>query len=338
MIEGRQHGHDRYSAYLFAYFTGDAADGEQVRFARSRGDDVLRWDSINGGRPLVISSVGHRGARDPFLLRAAGLPGESARFYLLATDLRMYGRDTAEEWESIQRYGSRSIVIWESVDLVTWSAPRLVEVAPSNAGNTWAPEAVYDPLAQKYMVFWASRLYGSERERATEPSYNRMLIAATSDFRKFEPAEVWIDPGHSVIDTTVVNDGFSYFRFTKDERTPDSSTPAAKFLTAERSTKLDSSHWDLITEGVGAPNAEELGAGVGLVHGEGPIAVKANHGPGWYLLVDEFGLRGYVPFYAPDIDSSDWRICEDYQLPAGARHGSILAITTDEWRRFDAVT
>lgn len=67
--------------YAFAYFTtAEDEDGEQVRLARSVGEDPLHWEALNNGRPIVTSRVGSRGLRDPFLLRAAGLPEESAHF------------------------------------------------------------------------------------------------------------------------------------------------------------------------------------------------------------------------------------------------------------------
>jgi hypothetical protein len=31
--------------------------------------------------------------------------------------------------------------VWEAADLVRWSAPGLVPVAPETAGNVWAPDA-----------------------------------------------------------------------------------------------------------------------------------------------------------------------------------------------------
>ena len=118
--------------YLFAYFTSqNEPDGEQVRFARSRGTSPLFWEEIGGGAPVLRSTVGTQGVRDPFLVRAAGLAGERAAFYLIATDLRVHGNDTETFWREQQRVGSRSIVAWESADLVSWSPPRLIEVAPA---------------------------------------------------------------------------------------------------------------------------------------------------------------------------------------------------------------
>jgi hypothetical protein len=133
------------AGYLFAYFTSAAeADGEQVRFALSTGPSPLNWTILNGGNPILYSTVGEQGVRDPFVLRAAGLPGESAGYYLLASDLCIARRDPATAWEDSVRAGSRSIVIWESKDLVSWTHPRLVEVAPPSSGNAWAPEAIFD--------------------------------------------------------------------------------------------------------------------------------------------------------------------------------------------------
>lgn len=316
--------------YLFSYFTDQKeADGEQVRFARSFGHDPLRWEPLRGGRPVLTSPRGRGGARDPFLLRAASLPGETVRFYLLATDMRAHGHDTADFWEQDQRTGSRSIVVWESDDLVDWAEPRLVEVAPTTAGNTWAPEATYDPARREYLVYWASKLYDKSDPEHTAESYNRMLAATTTDFRTFSEAFVWSDPGHSVIDATVIRDGDWWYRFVKDERTADSSTPAAKFITSERSRDLRAETWELVAEGIGRP----VPGSPGLIHGEGPIAVPGADGRPPYLLIDEFGLRNYLPFTADNLGSDEWRAVPEHELPPGAKHGSIMPITEDEWER-----
>lgn len=42
----------KYAGYLFAYFTGEGtADGEQIRYALSRGNDPLHWRELNAGGP-----------------------------------------------------------------------------------------------------------------------------------------------------------------------------------------------------------------------------------------------------------------------------------------------
>jgi len=308
------------AGYLFAYFTSATeADGEQVRFALSAGPDPLEWKVLNGGSPFLYSTVGEQGVRDPFLLRAAGLPGERARYYLLATDLCIARRDPATAWDDSVRAGSRSIVIWESNDLVSWTDPRLVEVAPPNAGNAWAPEAIFDAASGTYLVYWASTLH-SPSDHPTRRPYHRMLCANTTDFNSFTPARNWIDHGWSVIDSTVVEADGVFYRFSKDELSADSSSPDAKFITAECSDTLDNPHYSLITTGIGS-NA--------LAHGEGPIVTRGQGPDSWFLFIDEFGLRRYTAFTSRSLRSTTWTPATAV-MPPGASHGSILDLTAKE--------
>jgi hypothetical protein len=311
--------------YLFAYFTSAAEDdGEQVRFARSLGPNPLEWQVLNGGRPVMHSTVGELGVRDPFLLRAAGLPGETARYYLLATDLSIARRNPETAWEDCIRAGSRSIVIWESSDLVSWSEPWLVEVAPPSAGNAWAPEATFDPATRSYLVYWASSL-SPAATKSSNGSYHRMLCANTTDFRNFTPARIWIDRGWSVIDSTVVEADGYFYRFSKDELSADSSSPDARFITAERSDTLDSSQYATVATGLGKN---------GLVHGEGPIVVRGSAAGRWFLFIDEFGLRRYTAFTSDSLASKTWTPVAA-EMPPGASHGSILELTPEEWSRLE---
>ncbi|MFJ3668674.1 family 43 glycosylhydrolase [Streptomyces sp. NPDC090106] len=302
----------QYAGHVFFYFTGeDTADGEQIRCALSRGDDPLHWRELNQGRPVVVSDIGERGVRDPFVLRSPG----GDRFFLLATDLRMY-RESSGSWDEVQVRGSRSVVIWESTDLVHWTDRRLVVLAPEGAGDAWAPKACYDPALGRYVVFWASRLRGSD--------HHTMLYATTEDFRTFSEPEVWHDPGHSVIDSAVVAHDGAFYRFTKDERDPSSAAPGSKFITVEKAASLTDRSYALVADGVGA--------GV-LERGEGPAVFRSNSGDRWYLFIDEYGGRGYVPFETDDLDSGRWTPCSAHLLPAGARHGSVLPVTREEYDR-----
>jgi len=143
-----------YEAFLFAYFAnGRGADAEQVRFAVSAGSDPREWTLLRGGDPILVPDVGEGGARDPFLVRDV----RTGRFHLLATDLRAVPDD---DWDRAVRRGSRGILIWHSDDLVSWTGPSLVTVAPENAGNAWAPKAVWSEGWQTWLVFFASALYG----------------------------------------------------------------------------------------------------------------------------------------------------------------------------------
>ena len=316
-----------YAGYLFVYFTGeDTADGEQIHLALSRGNDPLRWRELNGGAPVLRSTLGERGVRDPFLIRSP----QGDRFFLIATDLRIHGNG---DWDRAQRHGSRSIMVWESADLVNWSRQRSVRVSPPTAGNTWAPEAYWDEARGRYVVFWASKLYAEDDPQHTGTSHQRMLYATTRDFVTFGGAGVWHDPGHSVIDSTVIRHQDAYHRFTKDERSQSPSVPCGKFITQERSADLLDTSWDPVATCIG----RATGTSPGLSRGEGPAVFKSNTEEKWYLFIDEFGGRGYVPFETTDLSSGRWTMSAGYDLPSSPRHGTVLPVTRAEYDRLSAL-
>ena len=181
-----------------------------IFMAASRGNDALKWDELNGGKPVVKSSLGTKGLRDPFVIRSP----EGDKFYMIATDLSI-GSGTS--WDASQRQGSQYLEVWESTDLVNWSGQRHVKVSPDTAGNTWAPEAHYDAKIGAYVVYWASKIYADNDPSHAGGTHNKMMYSTTRDFRTFSEAKVWNDPGDSVIDSTVIKEGDTYYRFTKDE-------------------------------------------------------------------------------------------------------------------------
>jgi hypothetical protein len=304
-----------FAGYLFTYFTGDeAADGEQVYFALSRGNNPLSYQVLGSGQPVLTSTVGTTGARDPFIIRSPS----GDRFYLIATDLKIFGNG---DWDAAQRHGSKSIVVWESTDLVGWSGPRLVRVSPDTAGNTWAPEAYYDDSIGAYVVFWASNLFAASDPDHTGTTHNRMMYATTQDFRSFSAAQVWYDPGDFAIDSTVILVGSTYYRYTKEGR---GGTACGQFITSHASTNLRSINW--------AFQRECIGQGT-LSRGEGPLVFKSNTENRWYLFIDEFGGRGYVPFESTNPASGQWIPSSGYSLPPSPRHGTVLPVTQAEYDR-----
>ncbi|WP_298454640.1 immunoglobulin-like domain-containing protein [uncultured Cellulomonas sp.] len=319
-----------YEGYLFSHFLGEGLpQGEQVYFALSQGNDPLRYTMLNDGEPVMTSETGEMGLRDPFIIRSP----EGDKFYQIATDLRMYNGSSGS-WDEVQRQGSRNIVIWESTDLVTWSEGRLAEVAPPEAGNAWAPEAFYDEAIGEYVVFWASKLYADDDPDHTGDTYNRMMYVTTRDFHTFSEPQVWIDPGYSVIDSTVVEHDGVYYRYTKDERDNTSSTPCSKYITGEKSTDLLSTDYELVADCIGAPTD----TAPGIDRGEGPLVFKSNTEERWYMFIDEYGGRGYLPFTTTDLDSGQWSLVpeDDVDFPARFRHGTVLPVTGGEWAALQA--
>jgi putative cell wall-binding protein len=307
-----------YEGYAFAYFTGNSLAGENIYFAASNGNNALDWRELNGGQPALTSSQGTKGLRDPFLIRSP----EGDKFYLIATDLSI-GSGTS--WGDSVRTGSQYIEVWESTDLKTWSAQRHVKIAPDNAGNTWAPEAYYDDTVGAYVVFWASSLYADDDPGHTGNTYHRMMYATTRDFVTFSAPQIWQDQGVSRIDSTVIKDSGTYYRFTKDEG---AGGTGCSDIIQESSTELRATldSWTMVDSCIGQK------AGTSAV--EGPTAFKANpgdvNGQKFYLFVDEYGGRGYIPLQTTDIASPDWTVPASYHLPAGPRHGTVIPVTKAE--------
>ncbi|MFD6091826.1 family 43 glycosylhydrolase [Oerskovia sp. NPDC060338] len=310
-----------YAGYLFSYFIGEGyATGEQVYFGLSKGNDPLRYRNLNDNQPVLTSSLGETGLRDPFVIRSP----EGDKFYQIATDLKIHGNGN---WDASQRTGSKSIMVWESTDLVNWTDQRLVQVSPETAGNTWAPEAYYDATIGAYVVFWASKLYEEDDPGHTANTYNRMMYTTTRDFYTFTEPQVWVDPGYSVIDSTVIEHDGEFYRFTKDERNNTSTTPCSKFVLGEKANELRSLSYDFITDCIGKANS--LGGGIN--QGEGPTIFKSNTEEKWYLFIDEFGGRGYVPFETTDLNADEWKMSTGYEMPSRPRHGTVLPVTQTEY-------
>jgi hypothetical protein len=307
--------------YLFAYFTGDTRDGENIFLAVSDGNDALHWRPLNGGHPVFVSRRGTTGLRDPFLFRRCADEG----FVLMATDLAIGAGTT---WTDAMNRGSRHIEVWTSFDLVEWSEQRHVELAPQGAGCAWAPEAAWDPFRQAYRVIWTST-----RNRG-DGAAGRLGVwtSVTSDFEGFSPPELWIERPSSVLDATLLRHAGSWHRFLKD----DGSQTACSGIVHERSSRADAlgarDAWIEVSRCIG------LRDGVGPL--EGPIAFRANpgdvNGDVTYLFVDEFGGgRGYLPLVGASLDEPDWRLASSFTMPPGARHGSVLALTAAEAERVE---
>jgi sucrose-6-phosphate hydrolase SacC (GH32 family) len=305
-----------YAGYMFAYFTGEGyASGEQIYFALSEGNNALQWKELNGGNPVITSDMGEKGLRDPFIIRSP----EGDKFYMIATDLKIYGNG---DWTRAQTNGSRSIMVWESNDLIHWSKQRMVEVSPPEAGNTWAPEAFYDKSTGEYVVFWASKLYPDESRSGS--TYQKMVYTKTRDFYTFTEPKVYMDYGYSIIDTTMIEHADKVYRITKDERNTSTSTPNGKYVFQEAGDNVFDQPFAMIKEGIGK------GA---IARGEGPTIFKSNTEEKWYLFIDEFGGRGYVPFETTNLSSGNWTMPSAYQLPARPRHGTVIPVTQSEYNQ-----
>ncbi len=196
-------------------------------------------------------------------------------------------------------------MIWDSEDLVNWSKPRLVKVAPDDAGCAWAPEAIYDEDTEDYLVFWAST---TARDRFEK---QRIWAARTKDFVTFGKPFVFIEKPTAIIDTTIISDGSKYYRFTKDEK--------YRAITMESASSLTGTWTD-----VPGFSLEKL---VGY---EGPqiYPIPSGNQVGsteWCLILDHYSEgKGYRPWTTTDLSTGQFEPAEGFKFPFKFRHGSIL--------------
>ncbi len=289
--------------YLFVTFqNGKSLQSEQIYFGLSQ--DGQTWTALNGSKPVLVSHIGETGARDPYILRSH----DGTKFYLIATDLSWAINGSTTRATTA---GSHSILVWESSDLVNWSQPRLVAVAASDAGCTWAPEAVYDESTGDYLVFWASTSASDGYAK------QRIWASRTTDFKTFSAPFVYIERANHVIDADIVNDRSHYYRFTKDETT--------KAITMETSDQLMGA-W---TNVPGFTLASMQGY-------EGPECYQLANG-NWCLIADRYSAgTGYAPFVTSDLASGSFAAGAGFSFPFPFRHGAVLPLSTEEYARLSA--
>ncbi|MHA4867239.1 glycoside hydrolase family 43 protein [Duganella sp. PWIR1] len=302
-----------YDAYLMVYFTDEwLEDGERIYFATSK--DGLHWEDVNGGRPVLTSNLGDKGVRDPSIIRSPS----GDKFYILATDLRIA---SGKGWDAAKTHGSKSIIIWESPDLVNWSAARIVDLASSipRTGYVWAPEAIYDDSTQDYFVYWTNKSLLNGIEKA------RIYYSRTKDFRSFTPPAVYIDrPGkEGIIDTQIIR--------------VDDSTSAFKYVRVSGDGTFEGSDRLLgVWQRIGDLSH------TGLSGVEGPILYKFNQSHQWGLLMDQYrDKKGYLPLLSQDPSRAGTFSpvpADRYALgKVKKRHGSVLNITSAELRAVQKV-
>ena len=63
--------------YVFAYFRDNTVAGEKIFLAASNGNNALDWKELNNGNPILTSTKGTKGLRDPFLIKVH--PGQVSK-------------------------------------------------------------------------------------------------------------------------------------------------------------------------------------------------------------------------------------------------------------------
>ncbi|KAK3316219.1 glycosyl hydrolase [Apodospora peruviana] len=294
------------AGYLGVFFLG--AD-PYVYFYLSNGNDAVSFKALNKGSPIARPTKGTGGVRDPTIIPGGGAEA-GKKWYIIGTDLNI-GKTS---WDASQRTGSKGIFVWESTDLINWVNERLVTVEESTGGMVWAPEAVWDPAKEQYLVHWASKFYStSDTKHTGSPSNIRIRYAYTSDFKAFSAPQTYIDKAPTNIidlDILALDDNSTFVRFMKDE--------TKKTVFVEVSTTGLFGTW---TRPGGASATIQSGV-------EGPAAYLDNKTPGKvHLLLDFYGADGYRPYESTNpASNSAWTASSRKGFPANLRHGSVMPV------------
>ncbi|QNA42660.1 glycoside hydrolase family 43 protein [Lacibacter sediminis] len=290
-------------AYLFVHFTFTE---EKIHFSLSNGNNALDWHELNGGKPVFTSNIGTTGLRDPHIIRSP----EGDTYYLMATDLKWF---KGEKGPDRKRY----IQVWESHDLVNWSAQRDVLVSPANVQNTYAPEAFWDKSIGAYVVFWTSKLDSNK--------YYTPMYATTRDFVTFTEAQIW-QPDEWRIDCTVTKVGDWYYRFTKSI---DKAHNNCHDIVLERSKNLRAlrNEWETVDYCIGAK--------AGVPETEAPLVFKSNpgdvNGDFFYLWIEKWiPTKTYVALRTKNLENPKWEVVPANFPNPLPKHGTILPITAAE--------
>ena len=220
-----------YTKYLFVYFPSN--DNENIYYALSDKESPFDFVPMNNGQMIISadSIALKRGVRDPHVLR-----GEDGWFYMVNTDMRC-----AEGWSS-----NRGMVLMRSRDLVNWqhSTVHFPEKYKgtnfANVTRVWAPETIWDPEAQKYMVYFS--LFTNDGSIPYDKVY---YCYANADFTDLEGEPVYLfDRGSATIDMDIVYNekDHLYHGFYKNEGSGGICKVTASRLTAEPG-KAPGSQW-----------------------------------------------------------------------------------------------
>ena len=295
--------------FLLPYFLGNGETG--VYFACST--DGLNFEWLNDGKVMMPAPPwGDESlTRDPSIVYRDGV------FHMVWTT----------SWNSL------SIGYCSSTDLNTWSTPQKIDIwgERTDARNTWAPELMWDPDKEEYLILWSSTVKaefddhdGSEDMHGYD---HRSYASRTKDFEVFTSPELFFspDPECSVIDPYIALDNRNtvdptddrWVMVIKHEHKPERGGKNLRLTFSEQMqgpyhTKL------------GPPI---VGANSSIVNqmGEGPTLFK--RGAVWFLYWDAPGSKhSYCLATSPDLTTWTNRSSEMSLPAAQMRHGTVLVV------------
>lgn len=286
-----------FAGYLFAYFKGNAVEDEAVCFAIST--DGFTYRALNNNQPVLdskkISKTG--GVRDPHILR-----GEDGKtFYMVITDMT-----SSTGWDS-----NRGLILLKSQDLTNWSHSR-IDIQERFKGHedlkrVWAPQTIYDPAVNKYMVYWSMQ-HGA----GADIIYYAYANKEFTDFEE-EPKVLYLPKnGKSCIDGDIILKNGLFYLFYKTEGHGNGIKLAI-------TDSLTSGKW-IEQPGYKQQTKDAV---------EGSSVFKLNHSDQYILMYDVYGVGKYQFCITEDLDRFKV-IDHEIDMDFHPRHGSIIPVSRQE--------
>nr|WP_324259556.1 glycoside hydrolase family 43 protein [Cellvibrio fontiphilus] len=282
------------SGYLFTYFVKNGQDG--LHLAASI--DGFQWKKIprheNHWRPAIGNS---KLMRDPSVAQ-----GPDGTYHMV--------------WTS--GWNENNIGYASTRDFINWSQQKEIPVMAHEpqVRNSWAPEIVYDDVNRQFIIFWSSTIPGKfpETENASEDKYNHRLYSTTTrDFITFTPAELFYDPGFSVIDATFLRFNGKLHFIVKDE----TRFPPKKYLQIASAKSMTGPFGQL------SQPITEQGLWV-----EGPTGVQI--GDAAFIYYDAYTTHRFGALRSTDLvnweDVSSQMHFPDEGTALRMRHGTVIPV------------
>lgn len=316
-----------YSSYLFAFFSNNSPQGEQIRYAVS--DDGFNYTSLNEGRPVVASdSIAlKKSIRDPHITRAQ----DGKTFYMVLTDMR-----SDEGWQS-----NDGLILMKSTDLIHWQHtaidfptrfPNLPGFDRKNLHAVWAPQTLWDEEAGRYLIYYSIGRHDWEYAVGDrfQPHFKLFYSYANADFTDITEPRLLFDFGTAAIDGDIVYNEKEreYVLFFKDEGL---STDNRGFRTRQGVMRATSRRptGPYTVEYRHLNKADEF-----PVEGSSVFRLL---GTDTYVLMYDCYAKGYYQFcQSQDLKTFSFVQNTRTQGDFTPRHGSVMPITQAERERLEA--
>ena len=286
-----------YTAYLFAYFTGNGPGEESIHYALS--SNGYNYTALNDNKAIIdsktISASG--GVRDPHILRGAN----GKTFYMVATDL----------YVPEQGWNNYAMILMKSTDLIHWSSTiiNIPETYPKEFGDikrVWAPQTIYDKDTDQYMIYWS--MLGDNGPDIIYYAY------ANKDFTGLAttPKQLFYSPSNSAcIDGDIIYKDGTYHLFFKNESEGGGIRKAI-------STQLTEGY--VQEEGFFDQTDD-------AVEGSGIFKLNASED---YILMYDMYMKGSYQFTKTN-DLKNFKVVDDnITMNFHPRHGTVIPITEKE--------